>query len=198
MDADTADEIMAATGRALREHGYADLTMQRIADESTISKAALHYHFDTKESLLDAFLDDLVERFEARLACDAEDPRERLATFLSAVFTPTTDSADEFSVALMELKAQAPYHDLIRTRFRDLDEVMQATVADAVEDGIEAGYFDEADPAEVARLVTTAINGSHVRKVALGEDDDDTRRVVERYLELQLGWSPESSSEVVA
>ncbi|HET7323460.1 MAG TPA: helix-turn-helix domain-containing protein, partial [Halococcus sp.] len=64
---DTTDELMHATYRALCKHGYANLTMQDIADESTKSKAALHYHYDTKQDLLLAFLSFLYERFEERL-----------------------------------------------------------------------------------------------------------------------------------
>lgn len=191
MNEETSDEIMAATGRALCEHGYADLTMQRIADESSMTTAAIHYHFDTKEELLNAFLDDLVGRFEAKLACDARDPRERLATFVEAVFTPSESGDDEFGVALMELKAQAPYHDPFRERFLELDEAMRTTVESAVREGIEDGYFEEADPVTVARVVTTVINGGHVRNVALGEEPAATRTAVETYLELQLGWTPE-------
>ncbi|MFB6109128.1 MAG: TetR/AcrR family transcriptional regulator [Haloplanus sp.] len=190
MNAETSTEIIEATGRALCEHGYANLTMQRIADESSLTTAAIHYHFDTKKDLLNAFLDHLIERFERRLACDAGDPRERLATFLDAIFTHTRED-DDFPVALMELKSQAPYHDAYRERFVELDEMMREVVASAVREGIEAGYFDDADPEEVARLVTTAINGGHARSVALGEDPEETYRVVRSYLDVRLGWQPE-------
>ena len=43
---DTPEGVTEATCRALCEHGYADLTMQDIADESNKSTAALHYHYD--------------------------------------------------------------------------------------------------------------------------------------------------------
>lgn len=49
------EEIMEATYRALREHGYADLTIKRIAAEYGKSTAAVHYHYDTKEELLRRF-----------------------------------------------------------------------------------------------------------------------------------------------
>ncbi|MFB6073870.1 MAG: TetR/AcrR family transcriptional regulator [Haloarculaceae archaeon] len=196
MSSETSDEIMEATGRALREHGYADLTMQRIAAESSMTTAAIHYHYDTKAELLNAFLEDLIERFEARLACEATDPRERLEAFLDAVFASAEGDTDEFPVALMELKAQAPYDERFRERFRALDETMRSVVAGAVRDGVEAGVFEEADPETVARLVTTAINGAHVRRVALGEEPAATRAVIERTLELHLGWTP--GSEVSA
>lgn len=195
MDTETTDEIMEATGRTLCEYGYADLTMQKIAEESSITTAAIHYHFDTKEGLLNAFLDDLIDRFEEQLACEDTDPRDRLESFLDAVFTHSK-TGDEFPVALMELKAQAPYHDRFRNRFLDLDGAMRTVLAAIVRDGIDAGHFDEAGTEEVARLVTTAINGGHARKVALGEESRETRRSIERYLELQLGWTP--SSEVMA
>jgi len=194
METETADEIIAATSRALSEHGYADLTMQRIAEEASMTTAAIHYHFDTKAELLNAFLDDLLDRFEAGLACDADDPRERIETFLDAVFSPSKN--DEFPVALMELKAQAPYQDSFRRRFLDLDEVMRSVVATAVRDGVEMGHFEAADPDLVARHVVTTINGAHLRTVALGEDAETTRAVIEAYLDLQLGWSPSRTTGV--
>jgi AcrR family transcriptional regulator len=194
MATETTDAIIRATGRSLCEHGYADLTMQRIAEESAVTTAAIHYHFDTKEELLNAFLDDLIDRFEEKLACESTDPREQLDTLFDAVFSPTEPTSDEFPVALMELKAQAPYHETYRERFRELDETVRAVVEDAVAAGIEAGQFDAADPGEVARFVRTAINGGHVRMVALGEDPAETRAVVERYLEVQLGWRPEATA----
>ena len=198
MDSDTKREIIDATGRALCAHGYADLTMQRIAERSSLTTAAIHYHFDTKDDLLDAFLDDLLDRFEGRLACEASDPRERLATFLDAVFSPpSSDNAgsDDFPVALMELKAQAPYHDRFRDRFRALDDAMRTVVHDAVEDGVDAGHFADADPDAVARLVVTAINGAHVRTVALGEGPAPTRAIVESVLQRRLEWSPAGDSD---
>jgi hypothetical protein len=97
---------------------------------------------------------------------------------------------DDFPVALMELKAQAPYHDRFRDRFRALDEAMRTVVREAVADGVEAGHFADADPDAVARLVVTAINGAHVRTVALGEAPTPTRRVVEDVLARRLDWTP--------
>jgi AcrR family transcriptional regulator len=196
MSSESTAEIIEATGRALCEYGYADLTMQRIADESSVTSAAIHYHFDTKEELLNAFLDDLLDRFESRLACEARDPREQLTDFLDAVFEESSSDHDDFPVALMELKAQAPYHDVFRDRFVELDNVVQDVVATAVRDGIEAGHFDDADPEEVARLVATMINGAHVRSVALGEGIGRTRETIEQTLALHLGWTP--GSEVAA
>jgi len=191
MNAAASDEIMGATRRALCEHGYAGLTMQDIADESSMTTAAIHYHFDTKADLLNAFLVELIERFERRLVSDASDPCERLAAFLGAIFVPTDERDEDFPIALMELKSQAPYQEPYRERFVEMDRRMREVVTAAVRDGIDAGQFETADPERVARTVVTMINGSHARGVALGEAADRTREVIETYLELQLGWAPE-------
>jgi AcrR family transcriptional regulator len=194
METESIEEILEATRSALCEHGYADLTMQRIADESSMTSAAIHYHFDTKEDLLNAFLDYFIDEFERQLACENDDPRKRLETFLSVVFTPAENPDDDFAIALMELKSQAPYHDTYRERFVAVDERMRATVAEAVRDGIEAGHFEAADPDEVALFVVTTINGGYVREVVLRESPTETRRLIEGYLEQRLGWAPEVST----
>lgn len=184
---DASDDIMAATYRALCEHGYADLTMQRIADESDLSKAALHYHYDTKEELLRAFLDHLIGRLESRLASEAANPRERLDAFLDAVYEPAErDAREEFPTALLEIKAQAPYDAAYRERLQALDERMRTTVADTVSEGVESGQFAEVDPERVAHFVVTLINGGHSRGVALDEPPAESRDLVEAFLDATL------------
>jgi len=196
MGSETKSEIIDATNSVLCEHGYAGLTVQKIADEASMTTAAIHYHFDTKAELLNAFLDDLIERFKTKLTFEATDPRDRLTAFLDHAFTPSDPAADGFPVAMMELKAQAPFQELYRERFLELDDIVCEVVRGIVADGVDGGHFAETDPDEVARLVTTTINGAHARHVALGEPLDDTRRMLENTLELHLGWQPRS--EVVA
>ncbi|MFW6437245.1 MAG: TetR family transcriptional regulator C-terminal domain-containing protein, partial [Halococcoides sp.] len=162
-----------------------------IAEESSLTTAAVHYHFDTKADLLAAFLEWSIERFERRLA-DPDDPGARLATVLETAFAPP--EAGDFAVAMMELKAQAPYEDRYREQFRRLDDLLNEFVREAVREGIDAGQFEACDPESVARLVVTLIEGGHVRGVALGEDSAATRAVVERVLDRRLGWRPEGSA----
>jgi len=174
MESDTCDEILAATGRALCEHGYAELTMQAVAAESELSTAAIHYHYDTKDGLLEAFLDRLLDSFRERLATDATDPSARMRGFLDAVFEQL-DLADGFAISLMELKSRAPFQATYRERFREIDAFVRDEVAAIVADGVDAGQFDAADPATVA----------------LAEDPAVTRDLVESLLATRLDWRPE-------
>ncbi|WP_460921999.1 TetR/AcrR family transcriptional regulator [Salinarchaeum chitinilyticum] len=182
---DPAEDIMGATFRALCEHGYADLTMRDIAEESDRSKAALHYHYDDKEGLLVAFLEHLYDSFDDRLGeyrldaareDDAEaartvdadvDPDEQLRAFIDAALHPPADGdAREFRTALMEIKAQVPYQDAFQEQIRQFDEFVTTTVSALVAAGQAEGiYRDSVDPDHVGQFVLTVFDGAGTRHV---------------------------------
>ena len=167
------DDIMCATYRALCRHGYADLTMQDIADEWAKSKAALHYHYDTKRGLLLAFLDHLFESYTERVADPTEGtPHERLHALLAAALNPPrADATRELRTALFEVKAQAPHDDAFRERLERFDRYLQAEIRGVVGAGVEAGAFRaDVAPDEIATVLVTLVNGAHSRRIVLGDD----------------------------
>ncbi|ELY90409.1 TetR family regulator [Natrialba hulunbeirensis JCM 10989] len=90
---DTERTIFEATNRVLWEHGYADLTMQYIADESELSKATIHSHYGSKERLFAAFLTSLDERYSDRLdEVSEKTAREQLEELLTMQLTETADN----------------------------------------------------------------------------------------------------------
>ncbi|WP_246984626.1 TetR/AcrR family transcriptional regulator [Halorientalis marina] len=190
MSDDTSETIMRATYRALCDHGYADLTMQDIADETDKSKAALHYHYDSKRDLLHAFLDHLYEEFTARVAEPAgETPAERLEGLIDDVLRPTDSDADDriaFRTALLELKAQAPYDEGIRERLQRFDASLRERVRTLVAEGIDDGTFRAVDPDDTAQFIVTALDGAGTKQVAVGQDIDCARRMLHAYVETHL------------
>jgi AcrR family transcriptional regulator len=190
MSDDVREEIMAATYRALCEHGYADLTMQDIADETDRSKATLHYHYDGKRDLLLAFLDYLHGSFTDRVDDPAgETPAERLESFVDAVLTPTESderTREAFGTAALELKAQAPYDEAVRDRLRAFDEFLFDRIRDLVVAGVEAGEFRDVAPDDTARFLVTAIDGARTKQVAIGQDVTCTRRMIHAYVRTHL------------
>jgi AcrR family transcriptional regulator len=171
---DRTDDIMCATYRALCRHGYADLTMQDIADEWEKSKAALHYHYDTKRGLLLAFLDHLFESYTARVADPGEgDAVDRLRGLLDdALDPPRTAAGEELRTALFEIKARAPHDDDFRTRLERFDRYLHGEVERIVADGVETGVFrSDVDPATTATLLVTFVDGGHSRRIVLGDDE---------------------------
>ncbi|SEW25843.1 TetR/AcrR family transcriptional regulator [Halobacterium jilantaiense] len=168
--------VMDGVYDALVADGFADLTMQDIADEAGVSKSLLHYHYDTKQDLLVAFLDHLIERGKARAAEHEDEPApEHLRKFVGGALVDNDDEDWAFATALLELQAQAPYDAAYRDQLARNEAFMRDHVADIVRDGVDAGEFRDVDPDAVARLVLAAVDGARVDRVVV---DDDTPEVV--------------------
>ena len=183
---ETTDRIVRATYCALCRHGYADLTMQDIADESDLSKAALHYHYESKAALLESFLEFLLESFRDRVeAVDASGPRERLVAVVELLFEPPGGDADaEFRTAMLELKAQAPYVPALRERLVAFDEYLRDELTGAFEAAAEAGLLrEDVDPARAAEFVVTVVNGAHTRRVALDRETTAAESALRDYVD---------------
>jgi AcrR family transcriptional regulator len=187
---DTCEAIMRATYRALCAHGYAGLTMQDIADETDKSKAALHYHYDSKRDLLHAFLDFLYDEFTARVSEPAgETPAERLEALVDGVLQPPEQDADDrvaFRTALLELKAQGPYDEGVRERLERFDEFLREEVRSLIARGIDDGTFRAVDPDDTAQFIVTALDGASTKQVAVGQDIGCARRMLHAYVETHL------------
>ncbi|WP_338738433.1 TetR/AcrR family transcriptional regulator [Haloplanus salilacus] len=173
---DRTDDIMCATYRALCRHGYADLTMQDIADEWQKSKAALHYHYDTKRGLLLAFLDHLFDAYTDGVAAPDEvpgDAADRLRTLIDdALDPPRTAANEELRTALFEIKARAPHDEDFRDRLERFDRYLHGEVRRVVAECVDAGVFRaDVDPETTATLLVTLVDGGHSRRVVLGDDE---------------------------
>jgi len=170
----TDDEIMDATFAALCKHGYADLTMQSIADEFPKSKSLLHYHYDSKEDLIVAFMEHLLEGFLEQFDDNSDDdPLDQLHRMAEIVVEGSSDGEgpDDVHMALLGLRAQAPYDEAIREQLVHNDQHIRAAIADIVRAGIEQGQFrDDVDPEQFAVLFRSAIEGAQSHDVILGED----------------------------
>ncbi|RBI60768.1 TetR/AcrR family transcriptional regulator [halophilic archaeon] len=189
MTDETIDELMGATYRALCKHGYASLRMQDIADESTKSKAALHYHYDSKHDLLLAFLEHLYEQFEDEVTeTDDTDPTTELTTFIEQRLTPRDqDTHQEFQTAILEIKAQAPYDEAYCEQLAKFDRLMHDRIQTLIEEGIDQGVFkSDLNSDEIAEFFVTVINGAHTRHVAVDYSIENTRRMLLEYIDIHI------------
>ncbi|WP_135535941.1 TetR family transcriptional regulator C-terminal domain-containing protein [Halostella pelagica] len=165
------EEIMRATYRALREYGYADLTIKRIAEEYGKTTAAVHYHYDTKEDLLAAFLDFLLGQFrDAVHEVETTDPKQRLALLLDKLLVDPEDHQN-LLIAMLEMRSQAPYKDTFSERFEQNDEYIRYMLKTVIDQGIEEGVFNDVDAEHTARTLMTIVDGARTRTVVLDDTD---------------------------
>ncbi|MFC6769738.1 TetR/AcrR family transcriptional regulator [Natrinema soli] len=185
----TQNELMEATYVALCKHGYASLRMQDIAAESSKSKGTLHYHYDSKQELLSAFLAYLYDSFVARIdALEADSPDERLRALIETVLSPRDEETEqEFRTALLEIKAQGPYDDEFRVQLEAFDRLLHDRLETTLLDGQERGTFrDDFDAEPIADFLVTVLNGAQTRHVAVGHPPEQTRVQLLDYVDRHL------------
>lgn len=189
---ETYEDLMLATYRALCEHGYADLTLRKIAAESAKSRALIHYHYDSKDHLLVALLGYLIDSFTARIDdLSGAPPDQRLETLLDWVaFGPETGelSGQEYHAALFELRAQAPYNEAIQSQLQWNYLSIQDTCSDIIRDGIEQGVFCDVDPDGFAALALHSIDSARDADTMHGTEDtlETVLESLDRYVFSQL------------
>lgn len=61
----TRRQILAAALELFVEHGFADVSMRRIAERSGVTKSLIHHHFGSKESLWEATKEEALSRYVA-------------------------------------------------------------------------------------------------------------------------------------
>jgi AcrR family transcriptional regulator len=190
---DTEEALMAATYRALCEHGYADLTIQKIGAEFEKSPSLLYHHYDGKDDLLVEFLEYMLDEFESVVPFAAgDDPWDKLLAMLDMILAPSFDAeGQDFNSAMIELRAQAATDPAYREAITRHDQFVHDKVVTVLREGIEQGRFREVDTHRVAAVVQTAFNGAMLQRVTTEPLDgsgsiEDVRNELESILEARL------------
>lgn len=149
--------MLRAAIAALRKEGSDDVSMDDVARAAGVGKATLYRYFHTKEGLLRACLEDVVEELSARMeeteSSDAP-PLERLRRILGLM-------VDAFSQDLLPLR-------LLTRRGDKLDAEWRRSIQDArhrlvtvldrhFRRGAEEGVYRELDLALVPHLIVGMI-----------------------------------------
>ena len=213
--ADTREAILGAAFRALCEHGYADLTIQRIGEEFDKSPSLVYHHYDGKDELLVDLLEFLLDGFESALSADAFDlpPRARLDAYITAMTDPTETQPGaapdgRFLTAVVELRAQAATDDAYQAHFDRSDRVFQTFLEKSVREAAAAidadaratagdddaattrspAAGDTVSPIEVAATLQALASGAMLRWATTNDHDwiPSVRRGADRYLEATL------------
>ena len=190
--ATTREEILAATYRSLQQHGYADLTIQKIGDELEQSPSLIYHHYEDKDALVLACLEYLLDHFEGELGRGPiEDPRERLEGLLDWGFgTGMSDEWQAFMQTVLELRVQAIHDPAYRDHFTRSDRVFTESIASIIRAGVESGEFRECEPAVVAERLQLLFFGRLLRLASTADELEewavDVQSEVQQYLETRV------------
>jgi len=71
----TREKIQAVAVELFAEHGYEKTSLREIAERLDVTKAALYYHFNTKEDIVVSLFDDLIANVDEIIDWATDQPR---------------------------------------------------------------------------------------------------------------------------
>ncbi|MER7440676.1 helix-turn-helix domain-containing protein [Micromonospora avicenniae] len=98
----TRDRIKAVALELFTEQGYEKTSLREIAERLNVTKAALYYHFKSKDEIVSSFVEDRLQQIDAIVAWAETQPtnretrRELIARYADAMFTGDHPSVMRF------------------------------------------------------------------------------------------------------
>jgi AcrR family transcriptional regulator len=148
-------EVLDAAARVFYERGYADASVQDVADELGILKGSLYHYIKTKEDLLFRLLqethDDIYKVLEEVSAVEDLEPLARLELYVRRQIEYNIDNLLRVSVYYHDLERLSPERrKSIYARRRDHEKWVTNLIVEAQQSG-------EADPSLDAKVLSRCI-----------------------------------------
>jgi AcrR family transcriptional regulator len=156
---DLRSDILEQARHLLVADGYADLSMRKIAGAVGCSATSIYLHFENKDALVHALIDDGFERLNARLheAAGLYDEAGARLEALARAYVDFGISNPEYYEVMFQLHparmARYPAEAYRRAR-RNLELLGQA-----VAEGNAAGTFAAQDPELAAHVLWASMHG---------------------------------------
>lgn len=160
----SGDALLDAAARAFTRHGYRQATLERIAEEASISRVTLHRRGVTRESLLEGLAARATEDLQRRMWPAAAGPgpgSERLRVCLEELCA----AAEDHMALLLALRSHsdAVFHAGAGDDSGELTrDVFTAPIAAALEAGVADGTLREVDVAQMATLLFNLVGWTYV------------------------------------
>ncbi len=169
----TRAAIVATALELFRQQGFCDTKIQTIADRLRISEATFFNYFPTKESVLEAVADDLIERSLSLLDEELADSNRPVSDRLGDVATAFADQFDGDPEFVRLLAGNTRYFLGTRTqRFERASGLLSALFAEGQARGEVRA---DISAAHLAELFLSATFGSIQNWVQAGGQDPSLR-----------------------
>jgi AcrR family transcriptional regulator len=183
-------EILAAARQLLQTRDYRQTTMQQLMDTLQVAKGTIYHYFRSKEELLEAVAEQIVEedldRKRALMEQTKGDAIEKLRVLITA-----GNLADGHEEILDQL--HTPEHAGMHARQLAIAVKKLAPLYEELfRQGCREGLFSTETPRESAEFVLSAVQFLTDRGLYPWSEEDLQRRIaaVPALLEAQLGATP--------
>ena len=153
-------QIVDALRATIVKHGLEGASVQRIAKAAGVPAGLIHHYFDSKEALLIATVDQIVDELKAPLKAELDvlDPERALARALDFLFLEIPTERMR-SVLFAEIGTAALRRPQLRRRIAALNAEVVAELC-ALLDRLPDRHGRDADNAELAMVISCLCVGA--------------------------------------
>ena len=188
----TRARILASALSLFVKRGYERTTFTDIAARLKMTKGAVYWHFETKEALLVALVEEMLEKFRHRL--DEFLPKGELT------FPAVADMMVQSAGRLVEDPKSAAFFMLMKTQIKWGAESMAATREKLMSRDMNGPYHTFIKAVEndiAAKRVRADVNPVALASVAVSVWDGLVQSKIERFLECDLKSTLEHTYEAM-
>jgi len=159
------DEILDAGERFTYSHGYEQMSVQNILDELQIAKGTFYHYFDSKQELLEAIVNRMLDRAVELVNPLVDDPEltalEKLQEFSSRL-SRWKIGQKTFLLALLRVW-YTDQNVLMREKVRTIGAKRFVLILSAIiEQGIREGVLQTSSPDHTAMILLAIVAGSEM------------------------------------
>jgi AcrR family transcriptional regulator len=160
------DRLLDAAVRLIAREGIDNVRIARIAAEAGVSAGLVHYHFASRDALLEEAIEHSYERAgDMRLSALGEgraDATQRLRAMIDQCL-PSTPPLREDWVLWVELWLRCARDPALRPVSARIYARLHAWFAEAIADGITAGQLEQCDVDRMADRLLALLDGYGIR-----------------------------------
>jgi len=154
-------QIVDTAIRTIATRGFANTTLNNIAEEAGVSTGVITYHFRNKDDLIEQSIKKLFEapnEYVISRVNEKQSPREKLRAYIAATIRFNMENRDH-SVALLysfsSITSQEHRQEVIVKHHAKIRRFLERILRD----GQAAGEFGRIDAAVLAQIIFGAIEG---------------------------------------
>ena len=186
----TRRKVIDAAVELFGRLGYGDTGLAEILQRAEVTKGAFYYHFDTKEAVASAIIDDSFATITEAAGAVIESSSPALENIIRATFVVANIMATDPTVRVGKQLAQSlnQVSDRGPKAFVEWTTLFVGQVRAAVTSG---DLRDDLDPDDVSETIWATVLGSHLLSDAVG--DDLYARLARSWRVLVGGIAPQGS-----
>jgi AcrR family transcriptional regulator len=154
------ERLLRQAAELFSRKGYAATTVSEIVAAAGVTKPVLYYHFESKDGLYRALLEEAVGRLrpavEASRRGDGASAAQRIRTLCTAIVDGA--GANLSTVRLMRALHYAPPQDAPEIDLWEFPLTITATLERIVREGVRSGEFSPIPPGDLVWAVLGLVN----------------------------------------